>query len=72
MKDNNSKHISTRQPTYWPSDPKKIMDLVDFCVTKGTDTKKFTGESRLDLTSDRKPILVTMFTHIPGKSKKPS
>jgi hypothetical protein len=72
MKDNNLKHLSTRQPTYWPSDPNKTTDLVDFCVTKGIDTKQFTCESCLDLTSDHTPILVTMFTHIPGKSKKPS
>jgi hypothetical protein len=39
MKDNNLKHLSTRQPTCWPSDPNKIPDLVDFCVTKGIDTK---------------------------------
>jgi hypothetical protein len=68
----NLKHFSTRQPTYWPSDPNKIPDLVDFCVTKGTDTKKFTGESCLELTSDHTPILISMFTHMPGKSKKPS
>jgi len=38
-KDNNLKHLSTRQPTYWPSDPNKIPALIDFCVTKGIDTK---------------------------------
>jgi len=45
--------------------------LVDFCVTKGTDTNIYTGESCLDLTSYHTPILITMFAHIPGKSKKP-
>ena len=39
MKNNNLKHLSTRQPTYWPSDPNKIPALIDFCVTKGIDTK---------------------------------
>ena len=68
----NLKHFSTRQPTYWPSDPNKTPDLVDFCVTKGIDTKKFIRESCLDLTSDHTPILIPMFTQIPGKSKKPS
>jgi hypothetical protein len=69
---NNLKRLSTRQPTYWPSDPNNIPDLVDFCVTKGFDTKKFTVESCLDLTSDHTPILTSMFTHIPRKLKKPS
>jgi hypothetical protein len=67
MKNNNLKHLSTRQPTYWPSDPNKIPDLVNFCVTKGIDTKKFIVESCRDLTSDHTPILINIFTHIPGK-----
>jgi hypothetical protein len=65
----NLKYISTRQPTYWPSDPNKMPFLVDFCVTKGNDTKRFTVESCLDLTSDHTPILITMFTHIQKKIK---
>jgi hypothetical protein len=72
MGSNNLKHFSTRQPTYWPSDPNKIWDLVDFCLTTGTDTKKFTVKSCLDLTSDHIPTLINMFTHMPEKSKKPS
>ena len=68
----NLKHLSTRQPAYWPSDPNKIPDLVDFLVTKGSDTKRFIVESCLDLTSDHTSILITTFTHIPGKSMKPS
>jgi phosphoglycolate phosphatase-like HAD superfamily hydrolase len=36
------------------------------------DTKKLAVESCLELTSDRTPILITVFIHILGKSKKPS
>jgi hypothetical protein len=68
----NLKHFSTRQPTYWPSDPNKIPDLLDFSVIKGMDTKQLEVESCLELTSDHTPILITVFTHILGKSKKPS
>jgi exonuclease III len=46
----NLKHLSTRQPTYWPSYPNKIPDLVYFCVTKGSGTKSFITELCLDLT----------------------
>ena len=67
MKNNNLKHLSTRQPTYWPSDPNKIPDLLDFCITKGLDTKKLAVESCLELTSDHTPILITAFTRILGK-----
>jgi hypothetical protein len=35
MERNNLKHLSTGEPTYWPSDRNKLPDLVDFCVTKG-------------------------------------
>ena len=47
-------------------------DLLDFCIIRGVPTQKFTVESCLDLTSDHMPILVTMFTHILGKPKRPS
>jgi hypothetical protein len=35
MESNNLKHLSMGEPTYWPSDRNKLLDLVDFCVTKG-------------------------------------
>ena len=72
IQNNNLKHLSTRQPTYWPSEPNKIPDFLDFCGTKGTDTKKLAVESCLDLTSDHTPILIIMFTHVLGEPKKPS
>jgi len=68
----NLKHLSTRQPTYWPSDPNKIPDLLDFCVTKGIDIKKLAVAPCFELTSDHTPILIIVFTHILGKPKKPS
>lgn len=72
MKHNNLNCLSTGQPTYWPSDPNKIPDLVDICITKGIDTKKCSVESCLELTSDHTPILITMCAQILGKPKKPS
>jgi hypothetical protein len=27
-------YFSTGEPSYWPSDPNKLPDLLDFCVTK--------------------------------------
>jgi len=47
-------------------------DLLDLCIIRGVPTQKFTVESCLDLTSDHTPILVTMFTRILGKPKRPS
>lgn len=41
MKNNNMTTLSTGKPTNWPSDLNKISDVIDFCVTKGMNTKKF-------------------------------
>ena len=27
-------HVSPAQPTYWPTDPRKIPDLIDFAISK--------------------------------------
>jgi len=37
----NSSTVSTGDPTYWPTDRKKIPDLLDFGITRGINTKKF-------------------------------
>jgi hypothetical protein len=39
-------------------------DIIDFCVTKGLNTKKFLVETRLDPTSDHTPIIVTMYAQV--------
>jgi hypothetical protein len=67
----NSMCITTRQPTYWPSDPQKIPDL-DFYIAKGINPKNILAESSLELTSDHTPILVTIQTSAQRKPKTPS
>jgi hypothetical protein len=52
------RHLSTGEPTYWPSDINKLPDLVDFCVTKGIPPTSATATSCLDLSSDHSPVLV--------------
>jgi hypothetical protein len=34
MERNNLKHLSTGEPTYWPSDRNKLPDLVDFVLRR--------------------------------------
>jgi len=72
MRNNNLQHISSCQPTDWPSDMTKQPDLLDFCITKGIATQKVSVESCLELTSDHTPILVTMHTYFLQQPKKPS
>jgi hypothetical protein len=68
----NSICITTRQPTYWPPDPQKIPDLLDFCIVRGINPKNILAESSLELTSDHTPFLVTILTAAQGKPKTPS
>lgn len=58
--ENHLKHLSTREPTYWPTDLNKTPDLLDFCVTKGIAPDHVKAESCLDLSSDHSPVIVTL------------
>jgi len=69
---NNLKYLSTRQPTYWPSDMHRHPDLLDFCITKGIHTQRAEIASCLDLSSDHTPIIITLHTHFIKKQQKPS
>lgn len=60
MENRNLKHISTGEPTYWPSDIKKIPDLLDFYIIKGISKNNTVVQSNFDLSSDHSPILITL------------
>jgi endonuclease/exonuclease/phosphatase family metal-dependent hydrolase len=53
-------HLSTGEPTYWPSDCNKLPDLLDFCVTKGIPSASASVRSCFDLSSDHSPVLITL------------
>jgi hypothetical protein len=53
-------HLSTGEPTYWPSDPDKTPDVLDFALTKGIPNSKLQITSSIDLASDHTAILITM------------
>jgi hypothetical protein len=72
MRKNNLQHISSCQPTYWPSDMTKQPELLDFCITKGIATQKISVESCLELTSDHTPIIVNSYTLLLQQPIKPS
>jgi endonuclease/exonuclease/phosphatase family metal-dependent hydrolase len=53
----------TPSPTpslHWPSDLNKLLDLVDFCITKDIPPTSATAMSCLDLSSDHSPVLVSL------------
>jgi hypothetical protein len=72
MERNNLKHLTTGEPTYWPSDRNKLPDLVDFCVTKGISQDFTVAESCFDLSSDHSPVLITLEAHMLNQDKQPS
>jgi hypothetical protein len=72
MERNNLKHLSTGEPTYWPSDRNKLPDLVDFCVTKGIPQDFPVAESCFDLSSDHSPVLITLTSRALNQEKQPS
>ena len=53
--------VSPGQPTYWPADPKKIPDLIDFAITKNINRNSISTEMSYDLSSDHSPIIVSYY-----------
>jgi hypothetical protein len=51
--------ISTGKPMYWPTDPKKLPDLLEFFVVKNISTNYIKIEEGFDLNSDHTPYLTT-------------
>lgn len=64
-------HKSAGEPTYWPTDRRKIPDLIDFCVTKGIGINYLKAESCLELSSDHSPVLITLSTEVCTNQKLP-
>jgi hypothetical protein len=61
MQDNNYSYLSSGTPTYCPTDPEKIPDLLDFFVIKGISLA-YTGiVPSFELSSHHTPIITTKF-----------
>ena len=60
IQSHNLHQVSTGEPTYWPSDPNKYPDVIDFCICKGIPSNLIRAESSLDLSSDHSPIIVSL------------
>lgn len=53
--------ISPRHPTYWPTDPRKIPDLLDFGICKNINRNSIHAEISYDLSSDHSPVIVRYY-----------
>lgn len=51
--------LASGEPTYWPSDPSRTPDLLDFFVVKGLADVYFDMEPSLDAISDHSPVIAT-------------
>ena len=56
----NLTHLSTGEPTYWPSDRRKMPDLIDFAVVQRIPMNTLQAETSLDLSSDHSPVIITI------------
>jgi len=61
--------VSTGEPTYWPTDSKKIPDLLDFGITRGIPKNSCSTESCLDLSSDHSPVIIILTSKVITKSR---
>jgi hypothetical protein len=55
-----------------PTDGNKLLDLVDFCVTKGIPQDFAVAKPYFDLFSDHSPVLVALSTQALNQEKQPS
>ncbi len=65
-------YLSTGEPTYWPTDPNKIPNLINFFITKGIDNKRCKVESSYDLSSDHSPIVLNVHESVQEIQKPPT
>lgn len=54
--------ISSCEPTYWPTDPNKKPDLLDFFIFGGLSRNYLKAESCHDSNSDHTPVILTIST----------
>lgn len=71
MSDENYDFLTNGIPTYWPSDPRKLPDLLDFFITKGISRNNCLVESNYDLPSDHTPVIISMSTTVINKLPSP-
>ena len=61
---NNYSFLSTGTPTYWPTDPNKLPDLLDFFITSKISPSNADIQPSYDLSSDHTPIIATISTTV--------
>ena len=60
------------KPTYWPSDRRKIPDVIDLHITKLIQPDQITATTTLDLSSDHSPTILKLNLSISYKNSRKS
>jgi hypothetical protein len=68
----NVSHVSTGEPTYWPSDRRKVPDLIDFDVVKRIPINSLHVETSLHMSSGHSPVIITLHSRIIPKPSAPN
>jgi hypothetical protein len=68
MQTDNLSHVSRGESTHWPSDRRKVPDLIDFGVVKRIARNSRHAKSSFDLSSDQSPVIVTINSRIIPKT----
>ena len=63
--------LSDGSPTYWPTDPEKIPDCIDFYILKGISINYTKVQTLCDLTLDHSPVLLELSSRLLCKNKAP-
>ena len=71
MSENNFDFLTNGKPTYWPTDPRKIPDVLDFFVTSGIPRSNCLVESCIEVSSDHTPVVANISTTIVNKLPPP-
>lgn len=69
MDNENLNTVSSNEPTYWPTDLRKLPDLLDFFVVKGVSNNYLSVISSLDLHSDHSPVILTLSSSVITKER---
>lgn len=64
IENNNFSILSTGNPTYWPTDTRKLPDLIDFAVYNGIPPHHLDIQDCFDLSSDHSPLIISYSTQI--------
>lgn len=72
IKDTKCDVASTGKPTYWPTDPQKIPDLIDFFIYKNINKNYIDIQEGFDMSSDHSSIMLTISERIIIKQSTPT